>query len=72
MKYDNHQECTVRGGFPIVVHFNVSPAEPDVGISQPYIDQYEFTNTKGKSVAWLKLTQQENDRLLEQLNISGD
>lgn len=72
MKFDNVQELTIRNGFPIQVHFNVSPAEPDVGISQRYVEDYQFTNIKGKSIDWLKLTKQETDYLLERLNISGD
>lgn len=72
MKFDNVQALTIRNGFPILVHFNVSPAEPDVGISQPYVEDYQFTNKVGKSVEWLKLTKQEIDYLLERLNISGE
>lgn len=72
MKMNRSQECTIRSGFPIIVNYCVAPAEPDVGIMQDYIYDYEFTNLKGKSVAWLKITKEESDSLLEQLNLSGD
>lgn len=68
-KFDHVQSLTIRNGFPIQVHFNINPAEPDVGIMQRYVDDYIFTTVKGQSVTWLKITKKESDYLLENLNL---
>ena len=36
-------DITVLGGLPITVEYTVQPAEPDVGIMSPYVEDYWIT-----------------------------
>lgn len=60
----SHVEFTahVCGGFPVNVRASIAPAEPDVGIFTPWIDDLEITTLRGKPAPWLKIS--ERDRTL--------
>lgn len=58
-------------GIPVLAKFNIAGAEPDVGISEPYIDDYELYNYhSGRPLGpWLerKATEDEMDDFYRQL-----
>ena len=45
-------ETTVLGGLPVTVSFNIQPAEPDVGIFEPYCEDINVVAVKGKKLKW--------------------
>lgn len=55
----------VRRGFPFRVTGLIMPADPDVGLTSRYLDDLYFTTPSGKTVEWLRLTQEEFDYLHE-------
>ena len=61
-------EFTARvcGGFPVNVRASIAPAEPDVGIFTPWVDDLEITTLCGKPAPWLKISEKEIDRLHEE------
>ena len=66
MSTTSHEyETTVKNGFPVVFHYFLAPAEPDIGINFTYIEDYYFTTVKGKRCDWLKIDQREIDRIEE-------
>ena len=46
-------DTTVKNGLPTTVYFEVSPAEEDVGIMSPYVNDI-WLETKGKRARWLE------------------
>jgi len=44
----------VCGGFPVLVHFTVQPAEPDVGINRAYGEIQAITTPTGRNCQWLE------------------
>lgn len=46
-------DTTVKNGLPTTVYFEVSPAEEDVGIMSPYVNDI-WLETKGKRAEWLE------------------
>lgn len=65
-------EIRILGGLPVTVEFTVCPAEPDVGIMNDYIDEWEIVEVAGKpckkSPSWLytriENTSGEEDRIV--------
>lgn len=56
-------ETTVLGGLPITVEYSVCGAEPDVGIPNPYVDDWSVVAIAGRSVKkcdWLYRRIKEN------------
>jgi hypothetical protein len=47
-------ETTVLGGFPIIVHYQPCPAEPDVGIQRLYAEVDHITTMKGEPCVWIE------------------
>lgn len=47
-------ESSVCGGFPVKVSGLLCPAEPDVGIPQPYFDDIQIFTLKGKPAGFLE------------------
>lgn len=35
-------EATIARGLPVIVRATLNPAEPDVGIMTPYLDDFEY------------------------------
>lgn len=66
MKHDI-ANVTVKGGFPVMVTYQVCPAEPDVGIDRSYLTIYDVMTSKGKPAPWLKLTMKDFDDIEQQL-----
>lgn len=50
-------DVTVLGGLPVTVEFWIAPAEPDVGISSDYLDDWHVIAINGvkckKTPEWL-------------------
>jgi len=72
MAYNYEFETTVLGGLPILVKFNMAPAEPDVGFMNDYVDEYEICSTKtGKPLGdWIsrRIDQaKEEDKLIAEM-----
>lgn len=60
-------ETTVKNGFPVVYHFNLYPAEKDVGINSYYVEDGHFTTLTGKKCDWLNIPQSDIDRIEEEI-----
>lgn len=56
------------GGFPIIVHFYVHPAEPDVGLPHTYTEVDYITTPRGAPCPWLERKFTDVDR--EAINIA--
>lgn len=50
----------------VYVRCEIQPAEPDVGIMEAYLDDYEVTDEAGNHLAW-ELTEDEENAIFEQL-----
>lgn len=50
---------TIRNGFPLVLRCSKHPAEPDIGINDPWVEIDEVLTQKEKSASFLKLTRAE-------------
>lgn len=63
--YESTTQTTVCGGFPIVVHFYVHPAEPAVGYLNDYCELNYITTPRGHPCPWLerKFTDADNDAI---------
>lgn len=61
-------EVTIRGGFPLIVKFQVHPSEPDVGIFGPQIEIWEILTPRRQSAEFLNITEAEEDSIVEQLH----
>lgn len=59
-------DARVCGGFPVTVTATIAPPEPDVGLTTPSVDDLEITTRKGKPAPWLKVSEHDYDRLIEQ------
>ena len=59
-------QVTIRGGFPLVVRGEVSPAEADVGLSTR-LEDLDIRTTKGTQVSWLKISRNEIFSIEEQV-----
>lgn len=44
----NEVQVSVLGGLNVDVAFSVAPAEPDVGIFSPYVDNWQIVGVNGK------------------------
>ena len=67
LDYRYSHDTTVKGGFPVTVYFNVGAAEPDVGIMSDYIDDWRLTTRDGSNCDWLKLTEKQEQALLDEI-----
>ena len=69
-------DITVLGGLPVTVEYTVQPAEKDVGIMGPYVEEYWITYVGTRRVKsepkWLTeriaKTKGEEDRIYQKLN----
>lgn len=61
-------ETKVRGGLTITVEADVAPAEPDVGLFGPYVEDWSITQIAGRprEARWLEriLTEDERQRIV--------
>ena len=76
--------CSIRilGGLPITVEFTTAPAEPDVGIFSPYLDDWWITHIANRRLKkpthadWiynrLAASKPATDRLIQDLLSSED
>lgn len=39
-------ETTILGGLPVLVKFSLAPSEPDVGLMNEYVDEYQLCSVK--------------------------
>ena len=65
--YRHSHDTTVKGGFPVTVWFTMGSAEPDVGIMSDYIDDWCLTTQDGANCDWLKLTEKQEQDLLNEI-----
>lgn len=65
--YRNSLDTTVKGGFPVTIWYNIGGAEPDVGIMSDYIDDWCLTTQDGANCDWLKLTEKQEQDLLDEV-----
>lgn len=49
MKQIHEADILILGGLPVTVEYVVNPPEPDVGISSPWIDEYQVVAVAGRS-----------------------
>ena len=66
-------EIKVLGGLPVGVNYVVQGAEPDVGIMNSYLDEYEFVSVKtGKPLGdWVERRLEETktlDKAIDAIN----
>ena len=66
-RYQHSHDTTVKGGFPVTVFFNMGAADPDVGIMSDYIDDWCITTQDGANCDWLKLTEKQEQALLDEI-----
>jgi hypothetical protein len=62
------REVTIRGGFPLIVKFQVHPSEPDVGLFGPQIEIWEILTPRRQSAEFLNLTEAEEDDIIADLH----
>ena len=70
--YRNSLDTTVKGGFPVTIWYNIGGAEPDVGIMSDYIDEWELTTPDGCNCEWLKLSEKDEQKLLDEVHEAMD
>lgn len=70
--YKNYLDTTVKGGFPVTVWYKIEGAEPDVGIMSDYVDDWELTTLDGRSCEWLKLSEKDEQTLLDEVHKAMD
>ena len=70
--YRNSLDTTVKGGFPVTIWYNVGGAEPDVGIMSDYVDEWELTTLVGCNCEWLKLSEKDEQKLLDEVHEAMD
>lgn len=61
-------EIKFRGGFPLKARCEVCPAEHDVGIMRPYVDDFELFTMAGKPADFLKITKDEEEEITEAID----
>lgn len=72
MSYET--DLRILGGLPVTIGYTVQPAEPDVGISDAYVDDWYIVavNNRPYKGEWLYnrigAKKGERDRILEALN----
>lgn len=66
--YRNSLDTTVKNGFPVTIWYNIGSAEPDVGIMSDYVDDWELTTLDGRSCEWLKLSEKDEQTLLDEVH----
>lgn len=67
--YYERDIVTVKGGFPVIAAWMVHSAEPDVGISGPWIDDIQLFTLRGKRAAFIekRMSRDDYDRLAAEL-----
>lgn len=60
------EQVTVRNGFPVLVWFDVNPADRDVGYMTEWVGDAEITTTNYGSIKFLGLSPKEQDDAIEE------
>jgi hypothetical protein len=56
-------ETTVCNGFPVLVGFTITRADPEVGYFNDWIDDYDIMTLKGMPAPWLRVSDEDLDRV---------
>ncbi len=54
-------QTTVLGGFPVLAQGNVLPPEPDVGVTNSYVEDVCITSTKGRPIPFIEAKMKDGD-----------
>ena len=60
-------EISTRRNFPLIATGDICAAEPDVGRPRPYFQNFELHTLAGRNAAFLRLTEDEIDRIKEEV-----
>lgn len=60
-------ETTCAGGFPIIAHAEIGFPEPDVGLPNYYIVQWEVLSRRGQPVPFIKPSKLDEVRIEDEI-----